>query len=69
MVAANNFWSLTGHDRFMALNAFFEHLGLIAGLVFMSVTAARALGMASIAIALETAISSRPPEYARSMRA
>ena len=26
------------------------------------------LGMASIAIALETAISSRPPEYARSMR-
>jgi len=42
MVTANNFWSLTGHDRFMALNAFFEHLGLIAGLVLMSVTAPRA---------------------------
>lgn len=42
MVTANNFWSLTGHERFMALNAFFEHLGLIAGLVLMSVTAARA---------------------------
>jgi len=26
------------------------------------------LGMASIAIALEAVISSRPPEYARSMR-
>ena len=41
MVTANNFWSLTGHDRFMALNAFFEHLGLIAGLVLVSVMAAR----------------------------
>jgi uncharacterized membrane protein YphA (DoxX/SURF4 family) len=42
MVTANNFWSLTGHERFMALNAFFEHLGLIAGLVLVSITAARA---------------------------
>jgi hypothetical protein len=24
---------MTGHDRLLALNAFFEHLGLIAGLV------------------------------------
>ena len=31
MLTANNFWALTGHDRFMALNAFFEHFGLIAG--------------------------------------
>jgi uncharacterized membrane protein YphA (DoxX/SURF4 family) len=41
MVTANNFWSLTGHDRFMAWNAFFEHLGLIAGLVLVSVMAPR----------------------------
>lgn len=41
MLTANNFWSLTGHDRFMAWNAFFEHLRLIAGLVLVSVMAAR----------------------------
>jgi uncharacterized membrane protein YphA (DoxX/SURF4 family) len=39
MLAANNFWALGGHDRFMALNAFFEHLGLIAGLVLVCVCA------------------------------
>jgi uncharacterized membrane protein YphA (DoxX/SURF4 family) len=37
MVAANNFWALTGHDRFMAVNSFFEHLGLIAGLILTCV--------------------------------
>jgi uncharacterized membrane protein YphA (DoxX/SURF4 family) len=37
MLTANNFWTMEGHDRFMALNAFFEHLGLIAGLVLVSV--------------------------------
>src|SRR5258708_2138224 len=26
MLTANDFWHLAGHDRFMALNAFFEHL-------------------------------------------
>ncbi|GLR84076.1 DoxX family protein [Bradyrhizobium iriomotense] len=36
MLTANNFWAMTGHDRFMALNGFFEHLGLIAGLVLVS---------------------------------
>jgi uncharacterized membrane protein YphA (DoxX/SURF4 family) len=41
MLTANNFWAMTGHDRFMALNAFFEHLGLIAGLVLVSVMAVR----------------------------
>lgn len=41
MFTANNFWELAGHERFIALNAFFEHLGLIAGLVFASVMAAR----------------------------
>jgi uncharacterized membrane protein YphA (DoxX/SURF4 family) len=41
MLTANNFWAMAGHDRFVALNAFFEHLGLIAGLVLVSVMALR----------------------------
>jgi uncharacterized membrane protein YphA (DoxX/SURF4 family) len=41
MLTANNFWTMTGHERFAALNAFFEHLGLIAGFLLVSVTAAR----------------------------
>lgn len=44
MVVANDFWAQTGHDRFMALNAFFEHLGLIAGLVLVSVLCQHAQG-------------------------
>jgi uncharacterized membrane protein YphA (DoxX/SURF4 family) len=44
MLAANNFWTMTGHDRFMALNSFFEHLGLIAGLVLVSVLSLRERG-------------------------
>ncbi|MBT2790076.1 DoxX family protein [Paraburkholderia strydomiana] len=32
MFVANDFWNLTGDARFFALNAFFEHLGLIAAL-------------------------------------
>ena len=36
MLTANDFWALAGHDRFMALNAFFEHFGLIAGLVVVA---------------------------------
>ena len=40
MLTANDFWHLTGHDRFMALNAFFEHFGLISGLVIVSIHAA-----------------------------
>jgi uncharacterized membrane protein YphA (DoxX/SURF4 family) len=39
MLAANNFWSMAGQDRFMALNTFFEHLGLIAGFVLVSTRA------------------------------
>lgn len=31
-IIANNFWAMDGMDRFMARNAFFEHLGLIGGL-------------------------------------
>jgi uncharacterized membrane protein YphA (DoxX/SURF4 family) len=41
MLVANNFWALTGHDRFMATNAFFEHLGLIAGLVLITALSLR----------------------------
>ena len=33
MLVANDFWHHTGAARFMALNSFFEHLGLIAALV------------------------------------
>jgi uncharacterized membrane protein YphA (DoxX/SURF4 family) len=40
MATANSFWTMAGHDRFMELNAFFEHLGLIAGLVLVSMQAA-----------------------------
>jgi uncharacterized membrane protein YphA (DoxX/SURF4 family) len=44
MFAANDFWEMTGHDRFMALNSFLEHLGLIAGLVLVSVLSFREQG-------------------------
>ena len=37
MFTANAFWTMGGHERFMATNAFFEHLGLIAGLVIVSI--------------------------------
>ena len=33
MAVANDFWNQTGAAHFMALNSFFEHLGLIAALV------------------------------------
>jgi uncharacterized membrane protein YphA (DoxX/SURF4 family) len=42
MATANSFWTMAGHQRFMELNAFFEHLGLIAGLVLVSMQAANA---------------------------
>ena len=42
MLVATNFWAMTGHDRFMALNTFFEHLGLIAGFVLVSIRAEEA---------------------------
>ena len=37
MLTANNFWTMTGHEHFVAVNAFFEHLGLIAGLILVCV--------------------------------
>jgi uncharacterized membrane protein YphA (DoxX/SURF4 family) len=41
MLTANNFWALGGHERFLALNTFFEHLGLIAGLVVVAQAASK----------------------------
>lgn len=37
IMTANAFWTMDGHDRFAAMNSFFEHLGLIAGLVLVSI--------------------------------
>ncbi|MCA8064608.1 DoxX family protein [Burkholderia sp. AU31624] len=39
MGVANDFWNRTGAEHFMALNSFFEHLGLIAALVLATVLA------------------------------
>jgi uncharacterized membrane protein YphA (DoxX/SURF4 family) len=41
MLTANDFWAKAGHERFLAVNAFFEHLGLIAGLVLVSILSLR----------------------------
>lgn len=41
-LAANAFWAMPdGHDRFMATNAFFEHMGLIGGFVLVALAAQR----------------------------
>jgi len=41
MLTANDFWTKAGHERFLAVNAFFEHLGLIAGLMLVSMLSLR----------------------------
>ncbi len=41
-IMANDFWALQGSARFAAFNAFFEHLGLIAGFVMAALIAGRA---------------------------
>jgi uncharacterized membrane protein YphA (DoxX/SURF4 family) len=39
-ITANAFWTMpAGQDRFMATNAFFEHLGLIGGFVLAALVA------------------------------
>lgn len=41
-LTANAFWAMPhGHERFMATNAFFEHLGLIGGFVLVAMVAHR----------------------------
>jgi hypothetical protein len=42
-VCANDFWAKAGHDRFIAVDDFFEHLGLIA-VVLVSVLSLRMQG-------------------------
>lgn len=40
---ANAFWTMPeGHERFMATNAFFEHVGLVGGFVLVALAAHRA---------------------------
>jgi uncharacterized membrane protein YphA (DoxX/SURF4 family) len=41
---ANAFWTMHGQERFMATNAFFEHLGLAGGLVLCALVAERRHG-------------------------
>ena len=39
---ANAFWTMpTGQERFIATNAFFEHIGLIGGFVLVALVSAR----------------------------
>jgi uncharacterized membrane protein YphA (DoxX/SURF4 family) len=38
---AHPFWTMVGQERFLATNAFFEHLGLIGGFVIAALLAAR----------------------------
>jgi uncharacterized membrane protein YphA (DoxX/SURF4 family) len=40
MLVANNFWAMEGQTRFMAMNSFFEHLGLIAAFALAAMVAA-----------------------------
>lgn len=37
-LVANRFWEMAGIERFMAANAFFEHLGLAGAFVLVAVT-------------------------------
>ena len=38
---AENFWTMQGHARFVAMNTLFEHIGLIAGFAMVAIIAAR----------------------------
>jgi uncharacterized membrane protein YphA (DoxX/SURF4 family) len=40
-ILANAFWTMTGTDRFMATNAFFEHLGLVGGFILVAMLPTR----------------------------
>jgi uncharacterized membrane protein YphA (DoxX/SURF4 family) len=37
MLKADNFWTKSGNERLVQANTFFEHLGLIGGLVLVSI--------------------------------
>jgi uncharacterized membrane protein YphA (DoxX/SURF4 family) len=38
-LVAENFWTMQGHARFVAMNALLEHIGLIAGFIMASLLA------------------------------
>lgn len=38
---ANAFWTMAGQERFIATNAFFEHIGLIGGFIALAMVAQR----------------------------
>jgi uncharacterized membrane protein YphA (DoxX/SURF4 family) len=38
---AENFWTMQGHARFVAMNTTFEHIGLIAGFAMVAIIAAQ----------------------------
>lgn len=40
-IVANAFWTMEGQDRFIATNAFFEHLGLVGGFVLIAILSPR----------------------------
>jgi len=40
-IIASPFWDMQGQERFMAMNSFIEHLGLIAGLALAAILARR----------------------------
>jgi uncharacterized membrane protein YphA (DoxX/SURF4 family) len=39
---ANNFWTMQGNERFLATNAFFEHVGLVGGFILAALVAEHA---------------------------
>jgi uncharacterized membrane protein YphA (DoxX/SURF4 family) len=43
-ITANSFWTMHGQERFMATNAFFEHIGLVGGFVLAAMLAERRHG-------------------------
>jgi uncharacterized membrane protein YphA (DoxX/SURF4 family) len=40
-LVANAFWTMEGQERFMATNAFFEHIGLIGGFALVAIVSRR----------------------------
>ena len=40
-LVANNFWTMHGPERFMATNAFFEHIGLAGGFMLVAILSLR----------------------------
>jgi uncharacterized membrane protein YphA (DoxX/SURF4 family) len=40
-LVANAFWTMSGPERFMATNAFFEHVGLVGGFALVAIVSRR----------------------------